>query len=492
MSISTTRCTVSNLPRPELSTTSANRASYCNSIEPSTPGSRAPELATRHTDAISSTVWPFRASRDKQEYQEDAVNNNNILPPVQTPLDYPGRTTIEEDDEHERKGRRPATPTSPSNTRFGIKGPPPKTPRPRSKSPVKKLMGMVKIMGASQSPNEPAPPKTNILTSTNKRRWRELSHKFRHGFLTPDLDQLDQEEMMERYAVNEFDGVNEGIRIITPPASRQRIAFPVSIKSSGQSKLWSELEYMLIETSNSFLKEELESGRLSRDSILHTKRQWQAKNRTQVIEFYYDQATQYDLIIANLRTIQLYSDYAGDAIMLNSVLYQWKILIRELSVKTLCMPDSAVRRWLHDGRRVLELLGAPQITLSHLDRLSSLCLAVIGSAEKGRAKARVRAGATDVQGNHRRSASDGSQHTLFLHEQALLRGRKTSPPPMPAPGSVSSAGRKVTPQEQRIADTHGQTQNGNLSHEAKHFVFRHGHGLSRSLGQSENRSRFLV
>ena len=454
------------------------------------PGTRAPALTTYHKDAISSTVWPFRAPHEKHEHEQDNVSNNNLLWPV-PPLDHPGRTTLEDDEKHERMGRRPATPTSPSKLRFGIRDSPSKTPQPRSRSPVKKLMGMVKSVSTSQIPNDPAPSKTNISTTTNKRRWKELSHKLRHGFLTPDLEQLDQEEMMEHYAASDTDGTNGGIRIITPPTSRERPVFPVSIKSSGQSKLWSELEYMLIETSNSFLKEELESGRLSRDSIVHTKRQWQAKSRPQVIEFYYDITTQYDLIIANLRTIQLYSDYANDAIMLNSVLYQWKILIRELSVKTLCMPDSIVRRWLHDERRVLELLGASQITLSHLDRLSSLCLAVIGSAEKERAKARSRARTADIQGNHRRSASDGSQHTLFLHEQALLRGRETPLPPMPTPSAVGSAGRKVTPQGRRVADTHGRTENGTPSYEANHFVFRHGHGQSRSLRQSEEHGRFV-
>lgn len=354
-------------------------------------------------------------------------------------------------------------------------------------------------MSTNQIPNEPSPPKTNTPASTNKRRWKELSHKFRNGFLTPDLEQLEQEEMMEQYAANDTHGANEGIRIITPPTRRQRTVFPVSIKSSGQSKLWSELEYMLIETCNGFLKEELDSGRLSRDSILRTKRQWQARNRPQVIEFYYDQATQYDLIIANLRTVKLYSDYARDAIMLNSVLHQWKILIREQSVKTLCMPDSIVRRWLHDGRRVLELLGASQITLSHIDRLSSLCFAVIGSAGKERAKAQSRAETTDTQGRHRRSVSGGSQHTLFLHEQALLRGRETPPPPIPTSSGMSSAGRKVTSQERRMVDAPAQGQSKTLSHEVENFVFRHGqvhpaastHGQSRSLGQSEDRGRFV-
>ncbi|KAK5955751.1 hypothetical protein OHC33_003392 [Knufia fluminis] len=492
----------SDPPSPTSFTTFAKKNPYRDSIELPTPGTTAPEPLTYHKNGISSTVWPFRGPLDENtgQEEEESIDENEDFRPVRTPSHHASRRNpegAEQDDD--RRGRRPATPTSPSKQRFGLRGSPAKTPLPRSRSPVKKLIGMVKSMSTNQIPDRPSPPKTSTPISTNKRRWKEVSYKIRHGFLTADLEQLEQEDMMEQYATSATDGANDDVHIITPPASRQRTVFPVSIKSSGQSKLWSELEYMLIETCNSFLKEELEAGRLSRDSIIRTKRQWQARNRPQVIEFYYDQAAQYDLIIANLRTVQLYSDYAQDAIMMNSVLHQWKILIRELSVKTLCMPDSIVRRWLHDGRRVLELLGASQITLSHLDRLSSLCLAVIGSAEKERAKGRTRANTTDTHRSHRRSASDGSQNTLFLHEQNLVRGQETQPPPLPTPTSMTSASRKVTPQERRVAQAHTQTQTGRNNNEAKHFVFSHGHrhpvspghGHSRSLGQNEDRGRFV-
>lgn len=314
--------------------------------------------------------------------------------------------------------------------------------------------------------------------SANKRKWKELSNKVRHGFLTADLAQLEQEEMMEQYSSN------GDIQILTPPPSHPRFTPPVSIKSSGQSKLWSELEYMLIKTCNTFLKDELEHDRLSRESIIRAKRQWQARSRPQVIEFYYDQATQYEIIIDNLRTIKLYSDYAKDAITLNAILHQWKILIRELSVKTLCMPDSIVRRWLHDGRRVLELLGAPQITLAHLDRLSGLCFAVFGSAEKQRAKQRSRADTTD---SHRRSASDGSQNTLLIHEQALLNHGMSGSlqvPPLPTPRSTGNGARKVTPQEQRIA------QQARKSTERDRSALSGGRGASKSLSSAERRTRF--
>lgn len=405
--------------------------------------------------------------------------------------------------EDESRGRRPVTPpTTPSRSKFGLKGrSPQKISRARSRSPVKRLVGMVKSISTNQIPNTTMLPMSDTSASSKNKRWKELSNKIRNGFLTADLEQLEQEELMDQYVSS---AGRDAIRVVTPPSTHDRTIFPVSIRSSGQSKLWSELEYMLIETGNTFIKAEVEHDRIPREGVIRTKRQWQARNRPQVIEFYYDQATQYELIISNLRTIKLYSDYAQDAIMLNSVLHQWKILIRELSVKTLCMPDSIVRRWLHDGRRVLELLGASTITLTNMDKLTTLCMAVIGSAEKERAKLRQ----ASLQRAHRRSASDGSQTTLFKHEDALLRGSQT-PPPLPTPTSMSTgtpqSSRKITPQE--IQDHLRRKAPGRTSTETKQFVFTSGgnthndnsqkrtpaHGYSKSHGltPSEERARFV-
>lgn len=340
---------------------------------------------------------------------------------------------------------------------------------------------MVKSMSTNQISDGVESPMQDANSSANKRKWKELSNKLRHGFLTADIEQLEQEEMMEEYTNH------SAVHILTPPPSRRRGPLPVSIKSSGQNKLWSELEFMLIEASNNFLKDELEHGRLSRESIIRTKKQWQAHGRPQVIEFYYDQATQYDIIIANLRTVKLYSDYAEDAIMLNSVLHQWKILIRELSVKTLCMPDSIVRRWLHDGRRVLELLGAPSISLAHLDRLSGLCFALFSSAEKDRVKQR---GRSDTTQSHRRSASDGSQNTLAMHEQALMEHGMSGgmqAPPLPTPRSTGNVSRKVTPQEQRLAQKARKS-----TEKERAMLINGGRKSSKSLTSADERSRFVI
>lgn len=476
---------LTNAISPSSFATFAKNNPFHESSEPSTPTIPAPPapLAFQKQN-ISSVQWPFRATDDleRQVTTDESQTSDQAISSYSNGTESGKEGSRRTPESKDHRGRRPPTPIIPTLAqvpRFEVS--PPETPPSRSRSPVKRLIGMVKSMSTNQISDHVESPNRDTPTSANKRKWKELSNKLRHGFLTADMEQLEQEEMMEQYATS------SDVHILTPPPNRRRAPFPVSIKSSGQSKLWSELEFMLLETCNNFLKDELEHGRLSRESIIRAKRQWQARNRPQVIEFYYDQATQYEIIIGNLRTVKLYSDYAEDAVMLNSVLHQWKILIRELSVKTLCMPDSIVRRWLHDGRRVLELLGAPPISLAHLDRLSGLCFAVFGSAEKQRAKQRSRA---DTAHSHRRSASDGSQNTLVMHEQALMNHGlpgNLQAPPLPTPRPMGNVSRKVTPQEQRIAQ-----QSRKSAERDRSICTNGGRGYSKSMTATDERARFAI
>lgn len=417
---------------------------------------------------MSSAEWPFRAKDHPcpdTDYEKSIISAT-VLP---SHLDSKPRNNFSPTPAagDEQRGRRPGSPDTSLKIRFGLSSD--KKARPRSRSPVKRLLGMVKSSSTNHIPTDDSHSKPIHSSSPNKKKWKELSHKMRHGFLTADLEQLDQEEMMAQYMSSNAD-VN-AVRIITPPSRGDRSTFPVSLKSAGQNILWSELEFALIETANTFLKNEFEAGRLTRDSILRVKNQWKARNRPQVVEFYYDLATQCELIIANLRSIKLYSDYCQDAVMLNSVLHQWKILVRELSVKTLCMPDSVVRRWIHDGRRVLELLGAPHQCLLKFDKVSILCVSVINSHERERAKQRKVSNEADTITTHRRSASDGSQKSTLIHEAALMALRPLyshdERPPLPSTMPLGANIRKLTPHERTVANNLKQ------NHEYKWPVNKH-------------------
>ena len=75
-----------------------------------------------------------------------------------------------------------------------------------------------------------------------------------------------------------------------------------------QAKLFSELELMVVHTANRFLRNEYAHGRLSASSLAKLHEAWTSLNRAPVIEFWYDQLTQRELVMTNLKTIHVHGE----------------------------------------------------------------------------------------------------------------------------------------------------------------------------------------
>ncbi|KAJ5242681.1 uncharacterized protein N7469_001008 [Penicillium citrinum] len=146
---------------------------------------------------------------------------------------------------------------------------------------------------------------------------------------------------------------------------------PVSLTSAQQSKLYAELEVMICTTANDFLLNEYYSGRVSQQSIERVYDFWTSKNRPQVTEFRFDQATQRDLIRANHRSLRFAGESSTNPIMLESNLSNWKVIAQEMNVRTFCLPDSAIRKHLHDTRNILDMLDASILTLQQFRNVSN-------------------------------------------------------------------------------------------------------------------------
>lgn len=119
---------------------------------------------------------------------------------------------------------------------------------------------------------------------------------------------------------------------------------------------------MICACANQYLKTEKEALRMSLPSVQRITDFWLAKGRPQVIEFQFDQATQRDLVEANVKDFRFYGPSAEDPMAMHSMLQRWKALAKEMSVRTFCSPDSVVRKHMHDAHKVLEMLGAPGVT----------------------------------------------------------------------------------------------------------------------------------
>lgn len=145
---------------------------------------------------------------------------------------------------------------------------------------------------------------------------------------------------------------------------RQSADFPsstarVSLDPATQAKLYSAMEYMICLSANDFLTRQYSEGRISPESIKRINSYWGSKNRPQVVEFHFDQATQRRLIFSNLRNLRFDGECSTNPILLNANLRNWKVIVKEMSVRTFCAPDSVIRKHMHDIHKILGMLDTP-------------------------------------------------------------------------------------------------------------------------------------
>jgi hypothetical protein len=203
---------------------------------------------------------------------------------------------------------------------------------------------------------------------------------------------------------------------ITPPPSAP--ALSVCLDPPFQAKVYAELEAMICTTANRYLLREVAAGRVSTKSIAKVSAYWSSKNRPQVIEFLYDQATQLDLISYNLATLKFYGESAESAFVLSATMLSWKTMAKEMSVRTFCVADSAVRKHMRDAHKILEMLGAPSATILAFQKLQLKTLVkMYETAEKMQEERReerrkgIEGGAETYSRKGSRDAASQSQHS---------------------------------------------------------------------------------
>ena len=157
---------------------------------------------------------------------------------------------------------------------------------------------------------------------------------------------------------------------------------PISLNPPIQAMLYSELEVMIFVSANVFLVEQYHEGRLSSESIKRIKNYWGSKNRPSVVEFRFDQATQQRLIMENKRSLRFHGESSTNPVLLSSNLHNWKAIVKEMSIRTFCAPDSMIRKHMHDVYKLLDMLGAPISTLVVCQKLHMQALSLMGTASR--------------------------------------------------------------------------------------------------------------
>lgn len=264
---------------------------------------------------------------------------------------------------------RSRTPVAPSEGQYPEGSRSPSKPSKRSRSPVKRLLGIGKSTPAKDQPNnrarEPTPG------SSAKRSLKDWGSRLKNGFVTFDANEVDHETQMENYS-------QQASEIKVLPAQ----SFPISLDPSYQARLTADLELMLVISANRFLLREAKAGRISSLSIAKVRRNWEEKNRAQVVEYQFDQGTQRALILENLGSVRFCGEVAENSIALTAALHAWGVMANEMYVRTFCAGDSVIRKWLNDIPRIFEMLGAPYVTFQTFEKMQMKTLLVIGNRQR--------------------------------------------------------------------------------------------------------------
>lgn len=324
-----------------------------------------------------STCLPNRANLPQSQSEH---NFRRIEDTQQPTFDIPRRhrANSEEENFSDRIVHRIPSPTSPKRSpsptrgRFFGRSPSPtrnledldedevfqygSSPK-RSRSP-KKLFGEGGWLGKSPSIKE------------KKSGIKQLSDKLKQG----------------------IEDLTEGIKALpaafhqetSPTSEPTNSKFPVSLDPPTQARIYAEIELMICVTANKFLITQYDAGRTSLDSVKKITDYWSSLNRPQVIEFQFDQATQRELILANLKTFEFNGEAKDNPIVLHSVLYNWRVIAKEMSVRTFCTPDSVVRKHMHDVHKILEMLGAPLVTFLAFQEIQIKALDTIKKEQEKR------------------------------------------------------------------------------------------------------------
>jgi hypothetical protein len=243
--------------------------------------------------------------------------------------------------------------------------------------PRKKLFGENGWLGDTAEPKELTDKRKSKmfkgLGKKIKRHVGEIVSCFRsvRSRLRGFNRSLQAVDTMVRVHSNPFSHGSDGPKIVS------KSPVPISLDSLTQAKLYSDVEFMICSSANNFLVGQHSAGRVSRESIKKTSDFWVSKNRPQVVEFQFDQATQRQLVLSNVRNLDFHGESATSPILLHSNLQNWKAIVKEMSVRTFCLPDSAIRKHLHDIHKILDMLGAPLSTFLAFQELQMRTLSLM-------------------------------------------------------------------------------------------------------------------
>lgn len=334
-----------------------------------------------HNHVSSGSPQPQRSNRYDANSENSHHNSETTpsahsrgrLPANRTPSPIKGLDDIKEDQTSEGSYNH--------DTQKSLPAYPPASPTKRSRSPMKQLFGENGFLGRSTSMKE--------LPSEDGRKKgvKHLGEKFKHhiegmtGGVTRFIPTSISQGELSKLIPATLSSRESPSKARTVPVES---TFPVSLSPPEQAKFYADAELMICATANQYLKIQKEQGRMSIESVAKVLNFWTQKNRPQVIDFMFDQLTQRDLVLSNIKEFRFYGPNAENAMNLNAMMNSWKTLAKEMSVRTFCTGDSTIRKQCQDIYKILELLGAPMVTFMAFQQVQVRVLKIMRDQQKVR------------------------------------------------------------------------------------------------------------
>ncbi|KAJ6005695.1 hypothetical protein N7451_003639 [Penicillium sp. IBT 35674x] len=216
-----------------------------------------------------------------------------------------------------------------------------------------------------ESPNFEPPPMLPLKPTSKPALFRGLSEKFRKQLNYHEPKSSPSKSFTSSLKKSPSKSFKSNLM------GTLKTSLQVSLAPSCQAKLYSDLEMMICTSANDFLLRQYYDGRISQYSVNKVLQQWGSKNRPQVYQFHFDQTTQRELILENRRTLDLNGGCSTNPMQFHSSMQSWKAIATEMSARTFCLPDNAIRKNLFEMQQILDMLSAPVSTLRELNDLSS-------------------------------------------------------------------------------------------------------------------------
>ena len=143
----------------------------------------------------------------------------------------------------------------------------------------------------------------------------------------------------------------------------------MSFSPPQQATMYMQLEFFLHQTANTFLMAQSNQARISNEAMNKASHNWSAKGRYNVRQFMYDQGTQQEIIANNQNDFRFHGQHAVNDIRISGILYSWKQVAKQMTVRTFCEADSVILKLIWDIKQILEVLGAADFIMLWVENL---------------------------------------------------------------------------------------------------------------------------